>query len=155
MSSVISQEAVARHPDLSRRVSPLPLGVSIGLLTALCVVDIFFTVKLCGGHYVYALDDAYIGAAMAKNLALYGVWGATSHAFTSSTSTPLWLLLLAGANWLFGGSHWTPQMLSTDRKYPHVASWLWAAIWELRLPRYRLVLDGALGRSKAVLKGRE
>ncbi len=46
------------------------------------------------GRLVYALDDAYIHLAMAKNIALYGTWGITPHEFSSSTSSPLFTLVL-------------------------------------------------------------
>lgn len=53
--------------------------------------------SLTGGHLVYALDDAYIHMAVARNLADHGVWGVTRHEFTSSTSSIVWPLLLAAA----------------------------------------------------------
>ena len=46
------------------------------------------------GRLVYALDDAYIHLAMAKNIARYGTWGITPHEFSSSTSSPLFTLVL-------------------------------------------------------------
>jgi hypothetical protein len=50
---------------------------------------------------------------MAKNLALHGVWGVTSHAFSSSTSSPLWTLLLV-AVWRVVGIHdAVPLVLNT------------------------------------------
>ncbi len=49
------------------------------------------------GHLVYALDDAYIHMAMAKNMALHGLWSIDGSGFTSSSSSPAWTLLLSAA----------------------------------------------------------
>ncbi len=50
--------------------------------------------ELTGGQFSYCLDDAYIHLAIAKNLALHHVWGATRFEFSSASSSPLWTLLL-------------------------------------------------------------
>ena len=61
-----------------------------------------------GQHLVYALDDPYIHMAIAKNLALHGVFGLTRYEFSSSTSSPLWTLLLAASYRLVGVKDWVP-----------------------------------------------
>lgn len=58
--------------------------------------------RLTHGAWTYPLDDTYIHMSIARSFALHGVWGVTPDAFTSSTSSPLWTLLLAGAFALFG-----------------------------------------------------
>ena len=65
-----------------------------------------------GGRLVYALDDAYIHMAVARNLAQHGVWGVTPYAFTSSTSSLAWPLLLALADLLVGVRDATPLILN-------------------------------------------
>jgi hypothetical protein len=65
-----------------------------------------------GGHLVYALDDAYILMADARSLARHGVWGVTPYAFTSSTSSLAWPLLLALADLVAGVREWTPLVLN-------------------------------------------
>ena len=65
-----------------------------------------------GGHLVYALDDAYIHMAVARSLARDGVWGVTPYAFTSSTSSLAWPLLLALADLVAGVREATPLVLN-------------------------------------------
>jgi hypothetical protein len=65
-----------------------------------------------GGRLVYALDDAYIHMAVARSLARDGVWGVTPYAFTSSTSSLAWPLLLALADLVVGVREATPLVLN-------------------------------------------
>jgi hypothetical protein len=64
------------------------------------------------GQIVYSLDDAYIHMAMAKNLALHGVWGITAGEFTSSSSSVLWTSLLALLYKIFGVNELIPFALN-------------------------------------------
>jgi hypothetical protein len=50
--------------------------------------------------------------AMAKNFALHGIWGMDKYGFSSSTSSPLWTLLLSGIYWLFGASEIAPLIMN-------------------------------------------
>ncbi len=52
--------------------------------------------RACDGVWTYALDDAYIHLAIAHNLGWHGVWGVSNTSFASSSSSPLWTVLLAG-----------------------------------------------------------
>lgn len=47
------------------------------------------------GKFTYMLDDPYIHMAMAKTIAAHGVYGVTPHAFSASSSSPVWTALLA------------------------------------------------------------
>jgi len=63
-------------------------------------------------HLVYALDDTYIHMAMAKNLAKHGVYGVTKYEFSSSSSSPVWTLLLSLFYVIFGVNEWLPLVLN-------------------------------------------
>lgn len=86
---------------------------NIGLRSFLLSSFLFFSVCLCyyissvlktDGHYTYPLDDAYIHLAMAKNFALYEVWGMTKYRFSSSSSSPLFTYILSILIKIFGNS---------------------------------------------------
>jgi hypothetical protein len=64
------------------------------------------------GRLLYALDDAYIHMAVAKNFTRHGVWGVTQYGFTSSTSSVLWPLLLSGVYAIFGVNEIAPLLLN-------------------------------------------
>jgi hypothetical protein len=64
------------------------------------------------GHYIYSLDDAYIHMAIAKNVALHGVWGVTKYEFSSSSSSILWTGMLAVVYLLFGVRDYVPFLLN-------------------------------------------
>ena len=54
------------------------------------------------GVFSYPFDDAFIHLAIAKNIAVHGVWGISPHEFTSASSSVLYPLLLAGCMKIFG-----------------------------------------------------
>ena len=64
------------------------------------------------GHLIYPLDDTYIHMAMAKNIAGHGVYGVTPYEFSSSSSSPLWTLLLASFFMIFGVQDAIPLVLN-------------------------------------------
>ncbi len=64
------------------------------------------------GVFTYVLDDTYIHMAIAKNLALHGIWGVDKYGFTSSSSSPLWILLLSAVYFLFGVTTFAPLILN-------------------------------------------
>jgi len=93
-----------------RRAGPLAVGLAVLLVLVAALVA--WSLPRSGGRLVYALDDAYIHMAMARNLAEHGVFGVTRHAFTSSSSSPLWTLLLAGFFAALGPRDWTALVLN-------------------------------------------
>lgn len=97
-------------PGASRRRGPL--AAALVLLFVAVAALVTWSWQHSAGHLVYALDDAYIHMAMARNLAEHGVFGVTRYGFTSSSSSPLWTLLLAGLFAIFGPRDWLPLALN-------------------------------------------
>ena len=64
------------------------------------------------GRFVYPLDDTYIHMSISRTFSETGVWGISPDGFSSSTSAPLWTLILAFAYRLFGVSTLTPLILN-------------------------------------------
>ena len=88
-----------------------------------------------GGILVYALDDPYIHMAMAKNLVTKGVWGVTDLGFTSSSSSPLWTMMISVVYFLIGPSELVPFGLNAALAIT-LLLWLWTV---LRRDRSRTV----------------
>jgi len=87
-------------PNFVRTRWTVVLAIAIFLGVAGIVLESNF--RQTDGHLIYAVDDAYIHMAMAKNLAGHGVYGVTADEFSSSSSSPLWTILLACAFKIFG-----------------------------------------------------
>lgn len=96
--------------QLLKRHWPLA-AVAAGYL-ALVLLLFSWCSQAGGGRFIYPLDDAYIHLAQARSLGLHGVWGVTSHEFSSSTSSPLWTLVLAASMRLAGVSELAPLALN-------------------------------------------
>ena len=62
--------------------------------------------------YIYPLDDTYIHLSIAKNFALHNVWGITEYEFSSTTSSPLYTMLLSCLIRLFGNNEFYPLLLN-------------------------------------------
>ena len=73
-----------------------------------------------GGALVYWIEDAYIHLAMARSLLEHGVYGVTPHEFTTSSSSPLWVLLLSAAMALAGPDARLPLALNLPVSYTHL-----------------------------------
>ncbi len=70
------------------------------------------SLSLNNGIFIYVLDDPYIHMAMAKNFVYHGVLGVDQYGFTSSSSSPLWILLLLSTYFLFGVNDFIPLILN-------------------------------------------
>lgn len=88
-----------------------PLWLALGALWISTAILQYLASAKTAGHLIYTLDDAYIHMAMAKNLALHGVYGVTRYEFSSSSSSPLWTLLLAFVEVVFGVHEAIPLVL--------------------------------------------
>ena len=89
-----------------------PILLAIVLLWGAITTLLIQSLRVNRGHLVYALDDAYIHMAMAKNFARHGVWGVTPYQFTSASSSPLWTFLLSAIYFVFGVNNVTPLVLN-------------------------------------------
>lgn len=89
-----------------------PVAAAIVVLVAAVALLLRAAAAHTGGPLVYALDDAYIHMAVARNLAEHGVWGVTPYAFTSATSSLAWPVLLAAADLAVGVRDATPLVLN-------------------------------------------
>ena len=87
-----------------------PLYVAVSALLLIVAVTVGVSVTQNQGHLVYALNDPYIGMAMARNFAQYGVWGVTRYAYTSCSSPPFWTLLLSLTDRLLGDRNVVPLL---------------------------------------------
>jgi hypothetical protein len=89
-----------------------PLFAGLLLLWATLAIWLGLSLNQTQGHLTYVNDDPYIHMAMAKNLAEHGVWGVTRYEFSSTSSSPLWTLLLALLFGVFGPAEWLPLALN-------------------------------------------
>jgi hypothetical protein len=84
---------------------------SIAALLAIAGFNFFSSVAL-NGQFTYPLDDTYIHMSISRNLMAHGVWGVTPFEFTSTSSSILYTLLLAGSFKIFGVNLFIPLILN-------------------------------------------
>lgn len=90
----------------------LPLIIAVGVLWITIFILFRESTAINQGIFTYVLDDPYIHMAMSKNLILHGVWGVDKYGFTSSSSSPLWIIVLSISYLLFGINTIIPFMLN-------------------------------------------
>ena len=90
----------------------LPFIIAAAVLWITILILFRESITINQGIFTYVLDDPYIHMAMAKNLILHGVWGVDKYGFTSSSSSPLWIIVLSLAYSLFGINVFIPFILN-------------------------------------------
>ncbi len=82
---------------------------------ALFIIIVFYILHNINevGFYTFPLDDTYIHLAVAKNLALYDTWGITKYEFSSTSSSPLFTLLLSILIRVFGVFDYYPLLVNS------------------------------------------
>ena len=90
----------------------LPLITSMVILWTIIAILLVISIKQNQGRIVYAIDDAYIHMAIAKNFAQNGVWGITKYGFSSSSSSIFYTLLISVIYLLTGVNEVTPFILN-------------------------------------------
>ena len=103
-------ETMIKLNDIFHRHWPLVTALSVLWVTIILLLIV--SLRLNQGHFVYGLDDAYIHMSIAKNFALHGVWGVTPYAFSSSSSSLLWTLLLSSIFYVIGVNDLVPFILN-------------------------------------------
>lgn len=56
----------------------------------------------------YPIDDVFIHSSIAKNFVQYQTWGVTSHGFSNTSSSLLYVLILSFGYLIFGVNMWLP-----------------------------------------------
>ena len=87
-------------------------GVSCAVVALVCLFLRREAILLCGGEFIYPIDDTYIHIKMAKTLAEAGTWGIEPGTRAFCSSSPLWTLVLAACYFAFGWNESLPWFLA-------------------------------------------
>ena len=109
----VSSKRQAERSTDAWRAFDLPFAGAIALYLSSALWIVARAWVRAHGHFIYTLDDVYINMAVAKNLVLHGVWGVSPFEFSSSTSSPLYILILAAADRLVGVRQYAPLAISS------------------------------------------
>jgi len=90
----------------------LPLAAGVSFIAVIVAVLEYVSIKKTGGHFCYPLDDTFIHMAVAKNLVLHGNWGITPNGFVSTSSSPLFTIVLSVFFKLFSVNILMPFVIS-------------------------------------------
>jgi hypothetical protein len=106
----------------------LAIFFSIFLLLLIVGYQVYSSIQLNDGKWVYPLDDTYIHMSMGKNLAEHGQWGITRHEFSSSSSSILYTLLIAFCFKIAGAKEYIPLVLNI-----FFGVTLYLALWQVSI----------------------
>ena len=92
-------------------------GYAVTLLTAILGIAygayaVWRSMDGTSGEMIYPLDDTYIHIAMAKNLAVHGIWGVAPDAYAFCSSSPLWTVILALLIKIYPSANIMPLIMS-------------------------------------------
>src|SRR5664279_6107634 len=73
----------------------LPFLSGFSFVAVIVAVLEYVALKKTGTHFCYPLDDTFIHMAVAKNIVLHGNWGITASGFVSTSSSPLFTVVLS------------------------------------------------------------
>lgn len=73
----------------------IPFLAGASFVTVVVAVLEYVSMHKTGGHFCYPLDDTFIHMAVAKNIVLHGNWGITPSGFVSTSSSPLFTVVLS------------------------------------------------------------
>jgi len=93
-------------------VKHLPVIIALSCLWLSLVIVFVAILAINSGLMVYTLDDIYIHLAISRNLTEYSVFGVTRYEFSSSSSSPLWNLMISAVFILVGISDMVPLVLN-------------------------------------------
>ena len=85
---------------------------NVGFCAVLCMLAWAGSLYFTEGFLTYAIDDAYIHLAHARNLAETGVWGIRPDEYAFCSSSPLWTCMLALLFKVFGFREYVPGILA-------------------------------------------
>ncbi len=78
------------------------LLLALAMFAAGLALMVMLAMQECDGNLAYALDDAYIHLAIAKNMALHGTWGISPNHFSTASSSLVWPAAASAVFWLVG-----------------------------------------------------